>query len=352
MGETITFPRENASADGALRFIRTLGLKPEPVNYAVWFTYCAGESLDLKAEVDGYLKSRQPFTPNLSEQMFAKYIADALSAVADQATRQKLDDANDRLAKTLSTVLSLVAAAGQGGEIFAKALAAFRQEVASVSDPRLSGAIAAMVTEAEKLANLNRKLNAELTGASNEISALRNDLSTIRQEAYTDGLTGIANRRAFNKRIGELMAELRAKPSHLCLLMTDIDHFKKFNDTFGHVIGDQVIKVVAKTLSTSVRDIDFAARYGGEEFAVLFPKTRLADAVSVAEKIRATISARNMQNRRTGEDLGKITLSIGVSEYAIGESTEQFVERADTALYMAKQTGRNKVCSQLDLPKR
>lgn len=110
--------------------------------------------------------------------------------------------------------------------------------------------------------------------------------------------------------------------------------------------------MVARTLSTNVRDVDFAARYGGEEFAVLFPKTRLADAISVAEKVRAAISARNMQNRRTGEDLGKVTLSIGVSEYAMGEPVEQFIERADTALYMAKQTGRNKVCSQADLPKR
>jgi diguanylate cyclase len=199
---------------------------------------------------------------------------------------------------------------------------------------------------------LNARLSSDLSGASGEISRLREDLSAIRKEAYTDGLTGIANRKAFNKRIDELTTEVKIKPGHVCLLLTDIDHFKKFNDTHGHLVGDQVIKVVAKSLARSVRDADFVARYGGEEFAALFPSTRLADAIAAAEKIRSAVCARDMQNRRTGENLGRITISVGVAEYAIGESIDDLIARADTALYLAKQTGRNRVCSQADLPKR
>ena len=346
------FPREWDASDTAVKLLRTLAQKPEPLNYAVWYTYAAGESLDLKAELDTYLKARKPITPAVNEQVFAKYIADALAAVADGATRQKLDDANDRLAKTLSAVMTLVAAAGKGGDAFGQALSTFKSEISAVADPRIDAAVKAMAAEAERMATLNAKLAGELTQASSDISSLKADLTAIRQEAYTDGLTEIANRKAFNKRIEELVAEIKGKPGHLCLLLTDIDHFKKFNDTFGHVVGDQVIKTVANILSKSVRDIDFAARYGGEEFAVLFPATRLANAVAAADKIRAAVCAREIQNRQTGQNLGRITISVGVAEYAIGERIEDLITRADTALYLAKQTGRNRVCSQSDLPKR
>ncbi|MBM3513485.1 MAG: diguanylate cyclase [Alphaproteobacteria bacterium] len=351
-GQQPAFPGEQQAADAAIRLMHTLGLKPEPLNYAVWYTYSAGERLDLKAELDVYLKARKPISPAINEQIFAKYIADALAAVADSASRQKLDDANDRLAKTLNAVMGLVAAAGKSGDAFGQALTKFKSEITVVADPRIEAAITAMASEAEKMAALNTKLSSELAGASQDIASLKNDLDTIRQEAYTDGLTGVANRKAFNKRIDELTSAMRAKSGHLCLLLTDIDHFKKFNDTYGHLVGDRVIKTVAKTLARSVRDQDFVARYGGEEFAVLFPATRLTNAVAAADKIRAAVCAREMQNRDNWQNLGRITVSVGVAEFAIGEKIDDLIARADTALYLAKQTGRNRVCSQADLPKR
>lgn len=347
-----SYDREHSAAEGALRIIRTLVLKPEPLNYAVWFTYCAGESLDLKVELDIYLKNKKPITPEVNEALFAKYVAPALAAMADQATRQKLDETNTKLAATLNAVMELVGSATRGADGFNKALGKFKSEIESVADPKLLDAVMAMAQETQKVANLNHELQVKLHQASNDIDGLKGDLSAIRKEAYTDGLTGIANRKAFNKEIDGLTAALRSKSGYLCLLMTDIDKFKAFNDTHGHLIGDQVIKVVAKTLAHNVRESDFAARYGGEEFAVLFPNTKLKDAIAVAEKIRGAVRAKEMQNRRTGENLGRITISIGVAEYALGETIDDFIARADTALYLAKQMGRDRVCSQLDLPKR
>jgi diguanylate cyclase len=346
-----SFPRENDAADAALRIIRTLALKPEPLNYAVWFTYCAGDSLDLKAELDQYFKAKKPITPDVSEAIFAKYIAPALASVADLATRQKLDDANDRLAKTLASVMSLVAQGAQGTAGFTQALETFKAEVDAVVEPKLAAAVKAMVGETQKMARLNVELQGRLAAASADIGALKSDLNAIRKEAFTDGLTEIPNRRAFNKQIDELTAALRVKSGYLSLMLTDIDRFKAFNDTHGHLVGDQVLKVVAKVLARSVRETDFAARYGGEEFAVLFPGTRLKDAVAVAEKFRTAVRAKDMQNRRTGESLGKVTVSVGVAEYVLGESVEDFIARADTALYLAKQMGRDRVMSQADLPK-
>jgi diguanylate cyclase len=346
-----TFERENQAADAALRIIRTVGLKPEPLNYAVWFTYTAGESLDLKAELDQYFKAKKPITPDISEAIFAKYIAQALVGAADQATRQKLDDANDRLAKTLTSVMSLVTAGAQGTDSFNKALDTFKAEVDAVADPKLASAVKSVVAETQKMAKLNADLQAKLGSASTDIGALKSDLSAIRKEAYTDALTEIPNRKAFNKNIDELTNALKSKSGYLCLFMTDIDKFKAFNDTHGHLVGDQVLKVVAKTIAKNVRDTDFAARYGGEEFSVLFPSTRLKDALVIAEKVRMAVRAKDMQNRRTGQNLGKVTVSIGVAEYALGESIDDFIARADRALYLAKQMGRDRVMSQLDLPR-
>lgn len=346
-----TFTRENDAADAALRIIRTLALKPEPLNYAVWFTYCAGESLDLKAELDQYFKAKTPITPDINEALFAKYIAQALVGAADQATRQKLDDANDRLAKTLNSVMSLVASGTQGTEGFAQALEKFKGEVDAIADPNLASAVKAVVAETQKMVSLNAQLQSQLALASKDIGALKSDLNAIRKDAFTDALTEIPNRKAFNKQMEEFTGALKAKSGYLSLLMTDIDKFKSFNDKHGHVVGDQVLKVVAKTLAKNVRDSDFAARYGGEEFAVLFPNTRLKDAIVIAEKARNSVRAKDMQNRRTGENLGKVTISIGVAEYTLGESIEDFIARADTALYLAKQMGRDRVMSQLDLPR-
>lgn len=345
------FERENNAADAALRIIRTIANKPEPLNYAVWYTYCAGESLDLKAELDQYFKTKTPITADVSEAMFAKYIVPTLATMADQATRQKLDDANNRLASTLNAVMDLVTAGSQGTETFSKALEKFKGDVQSATDPKLLNSIAAIISETQKVAALNADLRAKLSTASGDIDALKGDLSAIRKEAYTDGLSGIPNRKAFNNSIEEMTSALKSKSGFLCLLMTDIDKFKAFNDTHGHLVGDQVIKVVAKTIAHSIRDTDFAARYGGEEFAVLFPNTRLKDALLIAEKIRNAVRGKDIQNRRTNENLGKVTISIGVSEFALGETIDDFIARADSALYLAKQKGRDRVCSQLDLPR-
>jgi len=317
----------------------------------VWFTYCSGESLYLKAELDTYFKAKTPITPDINEAIFAKYIAQAMVGGADQATRQKLDDANGRQAKTLNSVMSLVASGAQGTEGFAQALDKFKNEMDTIDNPKLAAAVKSMFAETHKMAKLNAELQRKIAATSSDIGALKNYLSVIRQDALTDGLTDIPNRKAFNQRIGELTASLKLKSGYFCLLMTDIDRFKAFNDKHGHVVGDQVLKAVTKTLAKNVREADFAARYGGEEFAVLFPNTRLKDAIAIAEKARNVVRAKDKQNRRTGENLGKVTISIGVAEYSIGESIEDFIARADTALYLAEQISRDRVMSQLDLPR-
>ncbi len=146
-----------------------------------------------------------------------------------------------------------------------------------------------------------------------------------------------------------MAAEALQERDDLCLLLMDIDHFKKFNDTFGHQVGDEVLKVVARTLKEGVKGRDTPARYGGEEFAVILPQTSLKNAVVVAEQIRTTLASRKLQNRKTGADYGFVTLSIGVSKYRFGESLEALIQRADEALYLGKNRGRNRVVEESEL---
>jgi diguanylate cyclase len=132
------------------------------------------------------------------------------------------------------------------------------------------------------------------------------------------------------------------------LVMCDIDHFKTFNDTWGHQTGDQVLRLVANCLSENVKGRDTAARYGGEEFAVILPQTSLADAVGLADQIRGKVESKKLVKKSTGDILGMITISMGVAQYNPQESLDEFVARADTCLYAAKHAGRNRVVCEAD----
>jgi diguanylate cyclase len=129
----------------------------------------------------------------------------------------------------------------------------------------------------------------------------------------------------------------------LCLLLIDIDHFKKFNDTWGHQTGDEVLKLVAKTLVENIKGQDIVARFGGEEFVVLLPKTSLSASVTVANVIRTAFEKRRVVGKESKRMIGGITVSIGVARYELGEALAELIQRADAALYRAKNEGRNRV---------
>ncbi|MEO1019698.1 MAG: GGDEF domain-containing protein, partial [Pseudomonadota bacterium] len=169
------------------------------------------------------------------------------------------------------------------------------------------------------------------------------------REANTDALTKLANRRNFDWELSRSTEVAMRENGALTLLMIDIDFFKNFNDRFGHQVGDIILKFVAKRLVDSIGNSQFAARYGGEEFAVILTDEWLDAGVAIADQIRAAICANRIHLRRRDLDVGTITISIGAAEYRPGEAVAELVHRADRALYAAKQGGRNRVVSELDL---
>jgi diguanylate cyclase len=183
------------------------------------------------------------------------------------------------------------------------------------------------------------------------VTELRNNLDTVKREAMTDGLTGLLNRKAFDKQMLDSVAECAKAGTPMVLMLLDIDFFKKFNDTYGHQVGDQVLRLVARTLTDNVKGRDFAARYGGEEFAIILPDTPISAGLRVAEVLRKSVESKEVINKASNENMGRITLSIGISEYTGNEEIPALIERTDKALYDAKRAGRNRVIEAAPPPR-
>lgn len=188
-----------------------------------------------------------------------------------------------------------------------------------------------------------RKLNARLRNLEEESAALRERIRDERNQALLDPLTEVPNRLAYNERIAQEYARWKRYRSPLVFTVWDVDNFKRINDTYGHQAGDKVLKVVAKVLSSQVREADFVARYGGEEFVILLPETDLAQARVVTEKIRAAVEACEFHYR--GERV-LITISCGMAQFREQDEADAAFARADAAMYRAKAAGRN--CCRAD----
>jgi diguanylate cyclase len=196
--------------------------------------------------------------------------------------------------------------------------------------------------------SVNSKLEARLNASKQEINQLQENLEVVRTESLTDPLTSLANRKFFDQALSKAIADSFAKQEPLSLMMTDIDHFKTFNDTFGHLTGDQVLRLVALSVKQNVKGQDLAARYGGEEFAVILPNTVLRAGVTVADHIRRAVMTKELMKRSTGEHLGRVTISIGVASLRPDDSVASLIGRADQCLYAAKRNGRNQVVCETD----
>lgn len=165
----------------------------------------------------------------------------------------------------------------------------------------------------------------------------------VERLSQRDPLTGLGNRRFFNEFLKLEWRRVARSQSALALLMIDIDHFKRFNDSFGHAVGDAVIRNVAQAIRACLRDIDHAVRYGGEEFLVILPETLQHGALATAEAIRSKVSGLRLVRRRDNLTLPSFSVSVGVAAGRQGEDSETLLQRADAALYQAKQSGRNRV---------
>ncbi|MBL8710654.1 MAG: GGDEF domain-containing protein [Rhodospirillaceae bacterium] len=336
--DTATQHAATAIAEMAMRDI-----SPTPGNFCVWYNYLAGATPELKKELEALLGQGGVISSSQMQALFDKYFGEKTGEEAIQET-------GDELQITLLDVIKQVTQAGLDAREFGKTL---NQASGSLGADRIDpaamrGLVGELIAATKLIGQRNQALEAQLQASSSKISGLQSRLEEARRDALTDGLTGIGNRKSFDLALQLRTQQARIQNGDLALMLMDIDHFKNFNDQFGHRVGDQVLKIVGSKLKQAMKSIDTAARYGGEEFAMLMPQTRLKQALERADSLRVNLGSHYLKNRATGQSYGTVTISIGVARYRSDEPPENFVNRADQALYRAKKEGRNRVMAEGD----
>jgi diguanylate cyclase len=308
---------------------------PTALNFELWIHYLAAKDSALGAEMDQMLKAGEPFTDSVGETLAAKFLP-----------RQKLSgeilDAGDALSKELDSVTRAIVSARESSEAYGQELANASESLAGEDTGKIKAMVETLTQATQRVRHENQTLESQLADTTAEVGRLREHLELTRREAMTDGLTGLANRKAFDEALTQACDQSEAAGGTLSLAVLDIDHFKAFNDSWGHQTGDQVLRYVASVIGRSGSAPRTAARYGGEEFALIFPGEGARAALAILEDIRAEVASRVLKRRSTNEDLGAVTLSAGLAERHPGETPAGLVERADAALYASKRAGRNR----------
>ena len=325
----------------ALPLMSQYNIPVTPQNYTVWYRYVSGADAELAGVIDELLKSETPFSDETNEALYKRFCRDN-----DEGELRKIrDDLRHILLTILKEVTELT---GQSEEYESFVTRSVDTLTEDASAEEIRTVIGQIIEKTKALGSFGKNIRRKLNETTEALQALREDFERVKTEASADFLTGLANRKAFHDALTEQMDEAISQQKELSLLLVDIDHFKQFNDEYGHLIGDEVLKFVAKKIKEIVRGRDFLARFGGEEFAVILPQTPLEGAQVVAESINRLFAQTTLKAVNTSTTFGKVTVSVGVARYRPGEPPDNLINRADRALYRAKQTGRNRVVTERD----
>lgn len=324
-------------ASQALERIHLEQLAPVPQNFELWYVYYSGANPEVVRAVDILVANKQKVTDERCEEIHQRFLSESREG-------DRVRQAGDRIQETIRGVTSRVNDVKTASHQYKEALSEAASRLDDdVSPGEIRATLESLLEKTGDMMEKNQILEAELERSTQVMQELQRDLEMVRKQALTDGLTSLANRKAFDAEILRISEDAVKNDETFCMVLMDIDHFKSFNDNFGHQVGDQVLRLVARTLIDGVKGRDLAARYGGEEFAILLPQTGLPGGVKVADTIRTIVQGKELVNRNTGDKLGRVTISGGVAEYIPGEPIEAMIERADQALYAAKHNGRNQV---------
>ena len=341
--ETISFiPRYQESPEQAAEYLRQtlpwlakFKLPMNPVNYAIGYDYISGNNRRLREAIDNLSKNQQTLTEAHCIQFYKQFILDE----AAQRFEKVGDSLNHLVQQTLEEVEKTEAKASQSTQHLEEQA----QVLAAQPPEKIAEVLQTVIQETRALAETGSQLKDNLHHTNLEITQLRAELEMMKEAAFTDALTGLLNRRAFDMRIQHVVTLFPHEFSSVFLLILDLDHFKKINDNFGHLTGDKVLRFTAHLIKKHLPKGQAAARYGGEEIAILLANVSREEALQVAEKIREELAKNRLQRKDNGEPIGQVTVSIGAASLREGDSIDDFIERADTALYEAKKQGRNRV---------
>jgi len=334
--------RTIAFAEVALGQIKSLRQTAVPRNYEIWYVYATGYNPSLNKIINETLARNGKLSEADLEQIYETYLSQI-------KTTDRIDKVGARVIGEIDDVMTLLGDALGMSASYDDSLSGATQRLSSArSGEQVKAVVESLVKSTREMRETNKALEDRLTLSKSEISNLQHSLEAIRAESLTDPLTSLGNRKYFDRSIEMAVQSALANGEPLSLLMFDIDHFKSFNDSYGHLTGDQVLRLVGQSLRQTIKGQDITARYGGEEFAVVLPNTALRQALTVADHIRRAVMSKELKKKSTGEILGRVTISVGVSMLKPSDDTDSLIERADACLYAAKRNGRNRVICEAD----
>jgi diguanylate cyclase len=334
--------RSLAFADIALGQIKALRQAATPRNYEIWYAYATGHHPSLNQKINETLKEKGALSEADLEEIYTTFLSPTRLS-------ERIDSVGNMVKGEIEQVMAMIDAAAGSASSYTESLADMSAKLGNSKDREgLRAIVESLVSTAKEMEESNQKLEARLSASRQEIDQLHENLEAVRSESLTDPLTQLSNRKFFDSSLAAAITDARGRNEPLSLLLTDIDYFKKFNDSFGHLTGDQVLRLVAMSVKQNVKGKDVAARYGGEEFAVILPNTVLRSALTVADHIRRAVMAKELMKRSTGEHLGRVTISVGVASLHNSDTMQTLIERTDSCLYAAKRNGRNRVMCESD----
>jgi diguanylate cyclase len=314
-------------------------INPNPINYQVWYSYFKGDKPRLRQEMDAILKDTYGYNDRAGRRLYSEYLE-------DEEAHSELDKLFKRLLDAMMKKLSVWT---HKLETNTEQLDKYSQDLSqsNLNQDELKSLTHSMISTTAQMRDHNQTFQKELMTALTQIQKLKRQLLEARAESMQDELTQLGNRKAFNLAMEEMTTEAN-NGGPLFLIMTDIDHFKKFNDTFGHLVGDSVLRYFANILRKAQKENHTSCRYGGEEFAIIVQNSDIEAARAHAETLRQNLKKAHLKRKDTGDLLPDITSSFGIAQYRPFEPIDDFIKRADDMLYKAKQAGRNCVISEFD----
>jgi diguanylate cyclase len=306
---------------------------PNPHNFALWYIYVSGKNKALNQALDEAINESGTVLPELCYELFVQHVVNSRKKEDDQ-TRETLEDLIESLASGMEK-------AATNTRDYENTLQEGLQNLQSSSEKEdVESTIKELLQSTEASEEVHQAFEKQLGDAREEIQFLKSQLEASKEDAFKDPLTKLGNRRFFDS---QLNGALIRKDSPTSLLIIDLDHFKKINDTYGHLMGDKILQSMGVILGDYNSEEIASARYGGEEFALIMKNSPLETAAKTAETIRQKISQLQVRQKNDDSVIDSLSVSIGVAQYKDREEPENFIERADKALYAAKEGGRNQV---------
>ena len=340
----LEFERSLAISAKALRYAQAYRTPPVPKTYEVWYAFASGKPEGLRKEVTTLIEKSGAIDPQYLDQIHSEFFSQG------EQDRRQQELLGYHLDKEMEKAVKRVHRHLVTNEHYSGSLKQSASKLSSAATPeQVRDTVEVLLLENARMRAESVKLNHDLEQTRVQVRKLRTSLEKSRENEFRDPLTNVSNRRYFERALGKMINEANSTGTPLCLVMADLDHFKRINDTFGHQVGDDVLRYFASLMMKNVKGQDLVARYGGEEFAIVFPSTSAANANRVITNIMGQLDTANLVISRGKNPLGRVTSSFGIAQLKPGEAADQLIQRADARLYQAKHAGRNRaVCDPVE----